>query len=105
MCEKAENKYVWTRRTILRILPALLCFTAVTGRAMSDSPSDDARVDLNTASMEQLMKLPGMTRVWAARIVKFRPYRRKDELVDRGVVTGEVYARIKDWVVAHRAKQ
>jgi DNA uptake protein ComE-like DNA-binding protein len=72
---------------------------------MGNDPAEDDRVDLNTASLERLMKLPGMTRVWAARIVKFRPYRRKDELVDRGVVTSEVYARIKDWVVAHRAKQ
>ncbi len=51
------------------------------------------------------MKVPGMTRVWAARIVRFRPYRAKNELVDRGVVTGEVYARIRDYVIAHRDKQ
>ncbi len=46
-----------------------------------------------------------MTRTWAARIVRFRPYRGKNELLDRGVVTSEVYGRIKDYVVAHRDEQ
>ena len=90
---------------VLRVLPCVLYCTAVNARGMNGGSAEDDRIDLNTASLERLMKLPGITRVWAARIVKFRPYRRKDELVDRGVVTGEVYARIKDMVVAHRAKQ
>jgi DNA uptake protein ComE-like DNA-binding protein len=72
-------------------------------RAAASSPEE--RVDLNHASLDELMKVPGMTRVWAARIVRFRPYRAKNELVDRGVVTGEVYARIRDYVIAHRDKQ
>ena len=51
------------------------------------------------------MKVPGMTRTWAARIVRFRPYRMKTDLLDHGVVTSEVYARIKEYVVAHRVAQ
>ena len=50
------------------------------------------------------MGVPGMTRTWAARIIRFRPYRAKNDLIDRGVVTSEVYNRIKDHIVAHRAK-
>jgi len=50
------------------------------------------------------MKVPGLTRTWAARIIHFRPYRAKNELLDRGIVSGEVYARIKDHIVAHRLK-
>jgi hypothetical protein len=34
--------------------------------------------------------------------VRFRPYRSKLDLVDQGVVTPEVYQRIRDRVVAHR---
>ena len=48
------------------------------------------------------MKVPGMTQSWAGRIVRFRPYRMKSDLVERGVVTSEVYARIKDSIIAHR---
>jgi competence protein ComEA len=68
-------------------------------------PPPEARVDINHASADELMKVPGMTRTWADRIVRFRPYRTKQDLVDRGVLTTEVYDRIKDSVIAHRNKQ
>ena len=63
------------------------------------------RVDVNHASLEELLKVRGMTRSWAGRIVRFRPYRTKLDLLERGVVTSEVYARIKDYILAHREKQ
>jgi DNA uptake protein ComE-like DNA-binding protein len=66
---------------------------------------DAAKVDINRATQDELLKVPGMTRTWAARIVRFRPYRTKADLVERGVVTGQVYYRIKDFVIAHRDKQ
>ena len=50
------------------------------------------------------MKVPGMTRTWAARIIRYRPYRAKNDLIDRGVVSNQVYDRIKDYIIAHRAK-
>ncbi len=61
-----------------------------------------APVDLNRASVAELMRVPGMTATWAARIVRFRPYRTKLDLVQGGVVTPEVYRRIQNGVVAHR---
>ena len=61
-------------------------------------------VDINTASLDQLIKIPGLSRTWAARIIRFRPYRGKNELLDRGIVTAEVYARIKDYIIAHRIR-
>jgi DNA uptake protein ComE-like DNA-binding protein len=68
------------------------------------APAPDARVDINAASLNQLMNVPGMTRTWAERIIRFRPYRAKNDLVDRGIVTSQVYDRIKDYVIAHRIK-
>jgi competence protein ComEA len=62
------------------------------------------RVDLNHASLEQLLKVPGMTRTWAERIIRFRPYRSKQDLVEEGIVPGDVYKRIRDFVIAHRDK-
>jgi DNA uptake protein ComE-like DNA-binding protein len=69
------------------------------------APPPETRIDINRASMDELLKIPGMTRSWAERIVRFRPYRTKQDLLDKGVVTGEVYDRIKDYVIAHRDKQ
>jgi len=63
-----------------------------------------ALVDLNQATVADLMHLPGMTATWAARIVRFRPYRTKLDLVQNGVLTPEVYRRIRDGVVAHRVE-
>ncbi|WP_162601595.1 ComEA family DNA-binding protein [Occallatibacter savannae] len=59
-------------------------------------------VDINTASLDRLTSLPGLGRVWAARIIRYRPYRGKNELLDRGVIPAGVYARIRDSVIAHR---
>ena len=61
-------------------------------------------VDINRASLGQLLKVSGLTQTWAARIIRFRPYRGKNELLDRGIVTDEVYARIKDRIIAHRIR-
>ena len=68
-------------------------------------PQADARVDINHATLSELLKVPGMTLPWAERIIRFRPYRMKNDLVDRGVVTGQVYDRIKGYVIAHRNAQ
>jgi DNA uptake protein ComE-like DNA-binding protein len=69
------------------------------------APPPEARIDINHASLDELLKVPGMTRSWAGRIVRFRPYHTKQDLLERGVVTSEVYGRIKDYVIAHRDKQ
>ena len=63
------------------------------------------RVNINQASLEDLLTIPGMTQSWAGRIVRFRPFRSKQDLLDRGIVSGEVYNRIKDFIIAHRERQ
>ncbi len=68
-------------------------------------PPPEARIDINHASVEELLKVPGMTPSWAGRIVRFRPYRTKQDLLDRGVLPSDVYDRIKDYVIAHRDKE
>ncbi len=69
------------------------------------TPPPEARVDINHASAEELAKIPGLTPSWAGRIVRFRPYRTKQDLLDRGVLPSDVYDRIKDYVIAHRGGQ
>jgi DNA uptake protein ComE-like DNA-binding protein len=71
-------------------------------KTSANAPRPEARVDINHASMEELLKIPGMTPSWAERIVRFRPYRTKLDLVENGVVTSQVYDQIKDYVIAHR---
>ena len=66
---------------------------------------EEMQVDINHAAVEELLKVPGMTRSWAGRIMRYRPYRTKQDLLDRGIVNSDVYNRIKDYIIAHREKQ
>ena len=69
------------------------------------APPPASRIDINRASVAELLKIPGMTPTWAGRIVRFRPYRTKQDLLDHGVLPSDVYDRIKDCVIAHRGEQ
>jgi DNA uptake protein ComE-like DNA-binding protein len=66
------------------------------------APAAADRVDVNHASVAELETVPGMTPTWATRIVRYRPYRTKQDLVDQGIVSRVVYERI--FVIAHRNK-
>jgi DNA uptake protein ComE-like DNA-binding protein len=86
---------------------AIFCCTSVPpdSTAQHAPPPPEMRVDINHATIEELLKIPGLTRSWAGRILRFRPYHSKLELLDLGVVSGEEYNRIKDYIIAHREKQ
>jgi len=74
-------------------------------RTSAAATRPEMRVDINHASVEELLKIPGMTPSWAGRIVRFRPYHSKLDLLEYGIVTSHVYDQIKDYVIAHREAQ
>jgi DNA uptake protein ComE-like DNA-binding protein len=93
---------------MLALLPVPAAFAQQSQKPPAHSTTITApedRVDINTATIDQLLQVSGMTRTWAARIVRFRPCRGKNELLDHGIVTREVYDRIKNHIVAHRPAQ
>jgi competence protein ComEA len=57
-------------------------------------------LDLNTATREQLLALPGIGEAYAERIIKYRPYKMKTDLVHRGILPRSVYQKIAKKVIA-----
>jgi DNA uptake protein ComE-like DNA-binding protein len=57
-------------------------------------------LDINSASAEDLKTIPGIGDAYAKKIVDGRPYKRKDELVQKKVVPQATYDKIKDQIVA-----
>ena len=65
----------------------------------------DDPVDLNSASAEQLKKLPGVTEGVALMIMGARPFSNPDELVAKKILTQEDYEKIKNSVTAKEVKK
>jgi len=74
-------------------------------KTSKDAPPPEARIDINHATEDQLLKVPGMTPSWAGRIIRYRPYRTKVDLFEMGIVPDYFYDRVKDYIIAHHEKQ
>lgn len=81
------------------------------GKAKAATPAPHAKlstaarmgellVDLNRATKEKLMTLPGLSAEQADKIIKSRPILSKANLVTRGIMDAAQYATLKDRVTA-----
>ena len=105
--------------SILFLLTSLLC-----GAAAAQTPTPAAKIpptaqtapaqtapakvgssatsllNINSASKEDLIALKGVGDKRAADIIKGRPYKGKDDLVQKKIIPAAVYADIKDKIIA-----
>jgi competence protein ComEA len=59
-------------------------------------------VDINSASAEELDRLPGVGPARAKAIIANRPYNGKDDLQQRKIIPSNVYSQIKDKIIARQ---
>jgi DNA uptake protein ComE-like DNA-binding protein len=60
-------------------------------------------IDINTASEAELKAIPGIGDAYAKKIVEGRPYKKKDQLTSRKILPADVYAKVKDKIIAKQS--
>jgi DNA uptake protein ComE-like DNA-binding protein len=61
------------------------------------------KLDINSASKDQLDALPGIGSAYAQKIIDGRPYNSKRDLLTRKIVPQSIYDGIHDKIIAHHA--
>jgi DNA uptake protein ComE-like DNA-binding protein len=98
--------------TRLRVFVAVFLLLAVVGAASvaplssnlviaaTEKAGQADLLDINTATADQLKALPGIGDAYTEKIIKGRPYMRKDELVQKKILPRATYEGIKYKIVA-----
>ena len=95
----------WTLRvglgSILLLTLLLVPLAATVSSAELPSPPTNVPdlLDINTATAEQLKTLPGIGDAHAEKMIQGRPYARKEELVEKNILSRGKYEGIKYKIV------
>ncbi len=71
-------------------------------KAQAQAAAATDKIDINTASPDQLKSIPGIGDAYAKRIVDGRPYAQKTQLLSRGILPQATYDKVKERIVASR---
>ena len=64
----------------------------------------DAKIDINTATKDELMAFKGIGEKYSDKIIAGRPYARKDQLVSKNILPDATYKKIEAQVIATQPK-
>ena len=78
--------------------------SSMAGSAMSAAQTAAEKLDINSASLDQLKALPGIGDAYSQKIVAGRPYRAKNQLLQKKIIPQATYDKIKDLIIAKQPK-
>jgi len=111
------------RKTLANLLVVLVAFCFVAGSVFgsSQAPSKKsdqtsqkksdtqksekkaAPIDINSASKQDLMTLPGIGDALSQKIIDNRPYKAKNQLVQKKIIPQATYDKISDQIIAKQS--
>ena len=107
---KSVHRHAAAHTFLLLCLTLGLCagmaatsFAAAPAAQMASSAAAD-KLDLNTATADQLKALPGIGDAYSQKIIAGRPYRTKLDLVHKKIIPQATYDKIKDQIIAKQPK-
>ncbi len=71
---------------------------------MAPAKSDAAKLDINTATKEELMAFKGIGDKYSDKIIAGRPYAKKDQLVSKKILPEATYKKISGRIIASQPK-
>ena len=79
--------------------------TKAASAAKTAAATTTDKLDINTATADQLKAFPGIGDAYSKRIIDGRPYTAKNQLVTRGILPQATYNKIKDQIIASHPKK
>jgi competence protein ComEA len=92
----------YTRET--GTVPKLTAQASTSGSTATKSNATAAadKLDINTATKDQLDVLPSIGEKYSQKVIDGRPYHTKRDLVTRKIIPAATYEKIKDQIIAHQ---
>jgi competence protein ComEA len=71
---------------------------------MAPAAAKDAKIDINTATKDELMAFKGIGEKYSDKIIAGRPYARKDQLLSKNILPEATYKKIEANIIATQPK-